>query len=77
MQLHTDAHSNQIKLKDKMTIIQFIRINQQISPSLTQDYLTNIYTRITNNKFQIDIDLKEITYNRIQQGDFNQELQKD
>ncbi len=54
-----------------MTKYQFARINMQISSSLQEPYLGDIYDRITTNKFEIAIDEMENTYNRIQQGTFN------
>ena len=44
--LHTDAHSAKIDKNDKMTKAQFVKNNIRICPTVTTEFLENMYSRV-------------------------------
>ena len=58
LMLNTDAHSDRIQAKNKMTKQQFINNNIRVCPTLTKDYLEKMYDNIVKQKFETKIDCK-------------------
>ncbi len=77
IQLHTDAHSEKIKKHDKMTKAQFVKINKEISASLESAFLEGIYHRVAGEKFTMGHDDLENLYNRISQGTYQGDADKE
>ena len=61
LMLNTDAHSEMVPMKNKMTRSQFIENNIKICKTLTREYLGSMYDNITKQKFETKADCN-ITY---------------
>lgn len=60
LMLNTDAHSDTVQAKNKMTRHQFIENNIKICTTLTRDYLGKMYDNIVKQKFETKADCKII-----------------
>lgn len=54
--LTTDAHSTTIPQKNKMKKHQFVENNRKICPTVTVEYLENMFDRIVSQKFETKSD---------------------
>ena len=61
--LATDAHNP--KQEVKMSKEDYIRNTQRPCPSISSSYLSNIYDRITKEKFETEISYIETLYARL------------
>ena len=56
LMLNTDAHSDRIQTKDKMTKQQFVNNNLRVCPTLMKDCIEKMYENIVKEKFETKID---------------------
>lgn len=59
LMLNTDAHSDMITSKNKMTRHQFIENNHKICRTLSKEYLGRMFDNITKHKFETKADCKK------------------
>lgn len=61
--LSTDAHNP--KQEKKMTCEEFVKNTRRPCPTISEEYLTHIYERISREKFETETDYFATIYGRL------------